>query len=356
MKKWIVLFLALAMLLSMAACGQAEPEVPEETEPTNPPTMAPAPVVNKVIHLLVPEAMTGWSAAAAANAKAKADTLNAEGNLTVNLQTYVTAEDQRKLLEDIAAQSPGDGSVGVALMPMGEEIAPALEKLLQANVAYALADTVPEGSGAASVANVQYDQLQLGAAAAAYLTEKGLTQKDKVVIIQGISDADARKTEGFKLYLQGKLEYNGKLIEKPWSSLKKIVYSDMQGTTQESAEAYFQTYMESKDHADTKYIAAWDDTYVLGVLEALEGANIDESIKKTFLDGKPVMTGLGASDAMYQQVITPNPSYASVASFEEIRTLVYSQNMLADALQAMADYFAGQVVVQDQLQPVGWAG
>ena len=166
--------------------------------------------------------------------------------------------------------------------------------------------------------------------------------------------ADDLRTQGFKQYLQGKLAYDGKLIEKSWSSVKNLVYSDMQGTTQESAETYFQTYMDSAEHAATRYIVAWDDTYALGVLEALEGANISESVKKTFLEGKPVMASVGGNEALSQVLSGTNPNYTNIASFEQIRSIQYSQNLLADALTAMCDYFAGQVVEQDQIQPIQW--
>ena len=340
MKKWIAMALALLMTLSLAACSFAapEPETEPTTEATTPPTMAPAPEVTKTIYVLQPE-----------NAQPVGTTIT---NVTVEVQTYADAAAQLALLEAIAAQGPHDGSVGVVLAPAGEEIAPALDTLLQANIAYALAESVPAGAGAASVANVQYDQMQIGAAMAAYMVEKGMTKSDKVMIIQGLSDAEDLRTQGFKQYLQGKLAYDGKFIEKSWSSLKNLVYSDMQGTTQESAETYFQTYMDSKDHAATKYIIAWEDTYVVGVLEALEGANISESVKKTFLDGKPVMAGVGGGEAMQQ--LLSGTGYTSIASFAQIRSIVYSPNLLADALQAMASYLDGQVVEQDQIQPIQW--
>ena len=344
MKKWIAIALALLMTLSLASCAMpaAEPETEPTTEATTPPTMAPAPVVNKTIYLLVPEA------------NAQAPTTTIPDGMELVMQTYADAAQQVALVEAIAAQAPHDGSVGVVLAPAGEELAPALASLVQANIAYALAEFVPEGAGAASVANVQYDQMQIGAAMAAYMVEKGATKSDKIMIIQGLSDADDLRTQGFKQYLQGKLAYDGKLIEKSWSSVKNLVYSDMQGTTQESAETYFQTYMDSAEHAATRYIVAWDDTYALGVLEALEGANISESVKKTFLEGKPVMASVGGNEALSQVLSGTNPNYTNIASFEQIRSIQYSQNLLADALTAMCDYFAGQVVEQDQIQPIQW--
>lgn len=371
MKRILALLLALVMMVSLMGCmiGKEQAE-----EPTQPPTQAPAEPVTKVIHVLLPADAQGWQAAAADGAKAEAEALQAEGVYDVNITTYSTAEEQIKLLGDIASQSPKDGTHGVVTMPVSvqapvtdqmdapdaetddtaAQMEAALAALVEANVSYALAGDIPEAAAAASVANVQYDQRQIGAAAAAYLVANGLTQKQNVVIIQGLSEEEAERTEGFKLYLQGKMEVDGQTIENTWTSLANIVYSDMQGATQDSAESYFDAYMEAEDHADTKYIAAWDDAYVLGVLEALEGETMESKIKQTFLEGKPFITCCGGSQAMLD-VLAGKSQYTNLSALGGIQTMVYSQDLLKTALEAMAAYFDGLVVEQDQTQAIVWA-
>ena len=371
MKRILAFVLVLAMMFGLMGCMIGKEEAAEEEPTTVPTTVPPTEPPRKVIHVLLPGDTEGWLAAAAAGARAEAEALQAAGNFDVNITVYTTAEEQIRLLEEIAAQSPKDGTHGVVMMPVPVQAAvtddqsaepvedptakleAALAALVEANVAYALADWVPEAASAASVANVCYDQRQIGAAAAAYLVEKGLTQKKRVVIIQGMSEEEAARTEGFKLYLQGKMEVNGKTIQKAWTSLSNIVYSDMQGTTKDSAETYFDTYMESKDHADTKYIAAWDDVYVLGVMEALEGETIASKIKKTFLKGKPVVASCGGSQVMLD-LLAGKSEYSNLKSFGGIQTMAYSQDLLKLALQAMAAYFGDTVVEQDQTQPITW--
>ena len=373
MKKILAMILVLAMIFGLMGCMIGKEAEPEATEP---PTQAPTEPVTKVIHVLLPTAAEGWEGAAGAKVQTAAEALQAEGTFDVRITAYTTPEEQIKLLEDIAAQSPRDGSQAVVTMPVSSvsadiaaetedaaEAAPvddtaqkleaALAALTEANVSYALAGRIPETAEAASVANVCYDQRSIGAAAAAYMTAQGLTQKQNVVIIQGLSQEEAERTEGFKLYLQGKLAVDGQTIETPWTSLENIIYSDMQGATQDSAEIYFDTYMDSKDHADTKYIAAWDDAYVLGVLEALEGETMDSKIKKTFLEGKPVITGFGGSQAMLD-VLSGNSQYTNLESFGGIQTMVCAQELMKLALEAMAAYLNGAVVEQDQTQPIIW--
>ena len=342
MRKIFALLLAVAMAAGLVACAQT----PEVTEPTVPATMAPPEPVKKSIHILVPEAL-------ASQAMELANILAAAGDFNGTTATYTTVEEQTQLLTDIVAQSKGDGADIVVTMPQSEDMDDVFAQLLEANVSYALADLIPDGAKAASVANIYYDQRQIGAAVAAYLTEKGMTQNDKVVILQGITEAEAQRTEGFQLYLQGKLTYNGAAIETPWESLDTIVYSDMQGTTQASAAAYFETYLSESEHVDTKYIAAWEDIYALGILDALEGENISSANKESFLEGNPILTGCGGNGAMLD-VLAGTSAYTTVASFEEIRTVLYSQDLLKIATQAMVDHLSGTVVEQDQPQPITW--
>lgn len=353
MKKGITMLLALVMALSLMACGQSqevEPEaVPEDTKP-----VAETEPVQQVIHVLLPEAAEGWKAAVAAQAMAEVEELQAEGMFKVETARYADAQQQSELLAKIAAASTGDGTQTVVTIPASQDMEAEFAQLLEANVSYALAGTIPAVAEAASVTNVCYDEQRIGAAVAAWLVEKGLTQNDKVVILQGFSEEEAQRTEGFRLYLQGKLAHEGTVIAEPWTSTDNLVYSDMQGETMESAAAYFATYMEDSDHAATRFIASWDDTYLLGALDALEGETIDASNKAKFLEGAPFIASCGGSQAMLD-VLTGNSQYSNVEALGGIQSVVYSADILQIAVQTMADYLAGRVVPQDNTQPVVWA-
>ena len=343
MRKIFAFLLVVVMAVGMAACAQT----PETAEPTVPVTMAPPEPVRKNVHILLPEAM-------ASQTMELANILASVGDFDGSTATYADAQEQTQLLTEIAAQSKGNGSDVVVTMPLTEDVDAVFAQLLEADVAYALADLIPADAKTASVANVYYDQHQIGAAVAAYLTEKGMTPNDKVVILQGVTKAEAQRTEGFQLYLQGKLTCDGAAVETPWESLDTIIYSDMQGTTQDSAKAYFETHLSEAEHADVKYIVAWDDAYALGVLDALEGENISTANKERFLGGSPILIGCGGNGAM-QDVLAGTSAYTSVASFGEIRTVLYSQDLLKIATQAMVDHLTGAVVEQDQPQPITWA-
>ena len=90
------------------------------------------------------------------------------------------------------------------------------------------------------------------------------------------------------------------------------------------------------------------------MLDALEGENISTANKERFLGGSPILIGCGGNGAM-QDVLAGTSAYTSVASFGEIRTVLYSQDLLKIATQAMVDHLTGAVVEQDQPQPITWA-
>lgn len=351
MKKILALLLAFVMVCSLAGCMRQEDE---QTQPTEPSVMAPPEPVKKTIHVLLPATVEGWEGAASQQALLAIDSMKAEGKFEIVTDVYGSYEQQTELLSQIAAQSTGDGSHAVVTMPISPEVDAVFADLLEANVAYALANFIPAGAEAASVTNVQYDQKAIGAAVAAYMVSQGLEEGDKVLILAGLSDEEAQRTEGFKLYLQGKIEHEGAPIAHSWSSLSSIVYSDMQGTTREDAENYFVSFMDSSANAKTKYIAAWDDAYVLGILDALEGDAIDADRKETFLERTPYLTGCGGSQVMLD-VLTGTPVYSSMDSFGGIQTVVLSTDLLKIAVETMAAHLDGTVVLQDNTQPIVWA-
>ena len=351
MKRWIACMLALILAVSMVACGQQEASAPTENTKPLPEPVVPA---QKVIHVLVPEAKEGWQAKAAAVAAEAAEAIKAEGKHDVVVSTYTDAKAQQKLLEDLAAKSIKDGSLGVVVMPAAGDMDTVFAKLLEANVSYAMADTIVDAAAAASVTNVICDQKAIGAATAALLVQNGLTEEENVVIVQGLSGEEALRTEGFRLYLQGKLAHDGVMIEAPWESLDNLVYSEMQGETVESAENYFTTYMEDSDHADAKFLVTWDDAYMLGILEALEGEKMDEDNKEEFLEGKPVMVSCGGSQALLD-IMAGKTQNASAASFGSLHTAVYPADLLKIAVEAMAANLNGEVVPHEIVKTIAWA-
>ena len=183
MKKLIALLLALVMVIGLVACGAEEAPVEEA-----PVEEAPVEEAKKTIYVLVPNPDHGWTGAIGVAAQEKVDALNAEGKYNVVMQTFATADDQIKQIEDIIANNPGDGSIGVAMLPAGNDVENAIQQLVDAKIPYTAADRIIPSVAPSAVSNVKYDNVEIGAAAASYLVANGLKEGDKVAVYYGAAD------------------------------------------------------------------------------------------------------------------------------------------------------------------------
>ena len=353
MKKLIALLLALALVIGLVACGNTPAETPDTNKPaaTEPAATEPAAAAKKTIYVLVPNPDHGWTGAIGVAAQEKTEALNAEGKYNVVMQTFATADDQIKQIEDIVANNPGDGSIGVAMLPAGNDVENAIQQLVDAGIPYTAADRIIPSVAPSAVSNVKYDNVEIGAAAASYLVANGLVEGDKVAVIEGDgSSADTDRTDGFNKYLLGEVAYQGKYIDTPWTSLDSVAYSGATGWNPANAQAWFETYLSNASNADTKYIASWDDGLSLGVLDALSGSAIDASTKEAFLANAPYMTGCGGPIAVYDILAGNYDTYPVAESFSALMSVTYPPAMIQVTIQAMVDYFDGAEVLQDNTQ------
>ena len=337
MKKIIALLMAMALVLGLAACGTTEAPVADDAKVT--------------IYVLTPSPDHGWTGAIGVAAQEKVAELNAEGKYEVIMQTFATADDQTKLIEDIIAKEHAEGTVGVAMLPAGNDVEGAIQQLIDAGIPYTAADRIIPGVADAAVSNVKYDNVEIGAAAAAWLVANGMQPGDKAYVVEGDgSSADTDRTKGFNDYLLGKVEYAGATIETPWENLDSVSYSGPTGWNPANAQTQFENYMSDAKNADTKYIASWDDGLSCGIFDALEGTAIDEATKAKFLEGAPFITGCGGAQAMYDVIGGDFSKYPAAEKFAGVMSVTYPPAMIQVTIQAMVDYFDGATVLQDNTQ------
>ena len=338
MKKIIALLMAMALVLGLAACGgTTEAPVTEDAKVT--------------IYVLTPSPDHGWTGAIGVAAQEKVEELNAAGKYNVIMQTFATADDQTKLIEDIIAKEHAEGTVGVAMLPAGNDVEGAIQQLIDAGIPYTAADRIIPGVADAAVSNVKYDNVEIGAAAAAWLVANGMKEGDMAIVIEGDgSSADTDRTKGFNDYLLGKVEYNGAFIETPWLELNSVKYSGPTGWNPANAQTWFESYMSNPVYAGTKYIASWDDGLSCGIFDALEGTAIDEATKAKFLEGAPFITGCGGAQAMYDVIGGDFSKYPAAEKFGGVMSVTYPPAMIQVTIQAMVDYFDGATVLQDNTQ------
>lgn len=329
MKKLFAILLATIMLLSVAALAEGQ-----------------------TIYVLTPNPDHGWTGAIGVFAQAKVDEVNAEGRYTAVLQTSGSAGEQIQQIEDIVANCTDASQIAVAILPQDPTVENAIQQLIDAGIAYSAADRIIESVAPAAVSNIKYDNIEIGAAAAAYLVANGMKEGDKCYVNEGDnSSAGTDRDDGFKQYLLGEVEYNGEKIAEPWSSLDSVTFSGVLGWSQSNCQQAFENYMADSANADTKYIAGWDDGYILGVLDALEGSAIDESTKEAFLANGPYMTGCGGAEAVYAIIRGDSSSYTEITpKFAGIMSVTYPPAMIQGTVDALIANFDGAEVVQDDVK------
>ena len=176
---------------------------------------------------------------------------------------------------------------------------------------------------------------------------------DKVYVYEGdTSSVTTLRDNGFVDYLTGAAEFDGAAIadDLKWSEedLASIVYSGAMNWSRSDTKTSFESLMGDASNADIKWFYAEDDELAMGILEALNGGGIDDSVKETFLGNAPAMTGCGGLDEYYE-VLRGN-SYADLAEkFSGLCSVTYSPAMIQTAIQDMVDYLNGETVEQDHV-------
>lgn len=367
MKKLLALLLALAMILSLAACGggstqsaesadnteTAEPaeggeETAEPAEGSEETAVAPE---GTHIYILTASEDHGWTGSVATFAKEKAQQVNDEGTFTAEVITAANAADQITKLEDIVAA--GEENIAIVIQPMDDTVSSAIQQAVDAGIPYVAFDRIIDTVAPSAVSNVKGDNTGIGAGSAAYFVSLGMKPGDKVYVMEGdTSSVTTLRNQGFEQYLLGNLEFDGALIDdaNKWTEadLASIQYSGAMNWSRSTAKETFETLMSDGSNADIKWIYAEDDELSMGVFEALSGSGIDDAAKAAFLGNAPAITGCGGLGEMYD-VIRGN-SYAEIASqFSGVCSVTYSPAMIQTAIQDMVDFLNGQAVEQDHV-------
>ena len=303
------------------------------------------------IYVLTASEDHGWTGSVATFAKEKAEEVNAEGTYSAEVITAASAQDQITQIEDILA---GDTSnIAIVVMPLDDTVQSAIQQIVDAEVPYVAFDRIIDAVSSTAVSNVKGDNSGIGAGSAAYFVSLGMKPGDKVYVYEGdTSSVTTLRDNGFVDYLTGAAEFDGAAIadDLKWSEedLASIVYSGAMNWSRSDTKTSFESLMGDASNADIKWFYAEDDELAMGILEALNGGGIDDSVKETFLGNAPAMTGCGGLDEYYE-VLRGN-SYADLAEkFSGLCSVTYSPAMIQTAIQDMVDYLNGETVEQDHV-------
>ena len=303
------------------------------------------------IYVLTASEDHGWTGSVATFAKEKAEEVNADGTYSAEVITAASAQDQITQIEDILA---GDTSnIAIVVMPLDDTVQSAIQQIVDAEVPYVAFDRIIDAVSSTAVSNVKGDNSGIGAGSAAYFVSLGMKPGDKVYVYEGdTSSVTTLRDNGFVDYLTGAVEFGGEAIpdDLKWSEddLAAITYSGAMNWSRSDTKTSFESLMGDASNADIKWFYAEDDELAMGILEALNGGGIDDSVKETFLGNAPAMTGCGGLDEYYE-VLRGN-SYADLAEkFSGLCSVTYSPAMIQTAIQDMVDYLNGETVEQDHV-------
>ena len=303
------------------------------------------------IYVLTAPEDHGWTGSVATFAKEKIEEVNAEGTYTAELITCQDAATQTANIEDILAK--GEDNIAFVIQPIDDTVQSAIQQIVDAEVPYVAFDRIIGDIADTAVSNVKGDNEGIGAACAAYFVSLGMAPGDAVYVYEGdTSSVTTLRDEGFTKYITGELEFEGETIadDAKWTEdqLDSITYSGAMNWSRSDTKTSFESLMGDAANAEIKWFYSEDDELAMGILEALNGGGIDDSVKEAFLGNAPAMTGCGGLDEYYE-VLRGNSYEDLAASFSGLCSVTYSPAMIQTAVQDMVDYLNGEEVEQDHV-------
>lgn len=176
---------------------------------------------------------------------------------------------------------------------------------------------------------------------------------EKVYVYQGdTSSVSKLRDQGFTDYLTGKASYEGKTIADgdKWTEdqLASISFSGAMSWSRSNTKTAFESLMGDSSNADIKWFYAEDDELAMGILEALQGGGIEDATKTAFLANKPVITGCGGLDELYE-ILRGNTYQDLYKQLGGFISVTYSPSMIQTTIQDMVDHLDGKTVPQDHV-------
>lgn len=335
MKKILAVMISAIMLFGLVGCGKSETTVTE----------------GKHIYVLTAAEDHGWTGSVASFAKEKVEEINKDGNYSAEVITSGNANEQIVKIEDIVAK--GEKNAVVVIQPIDDTVQSAIQELIDAEIPYVAFDRIIDAVSSEAISNVKGDNEGIGASAAEYFVSMGLKPGDKVYVYEGdTSSVTSLRNQGFTNYLTGKTDVNGEKIEDDlkWTDddLNSIVYSGSMSWSRSNTKEAYESLMGNDANADIKWFYSEDDELTMGIIEALNGGGISDSTKNEIYATKPVITGCGGLDELYD-ILRGNTYQNIVDNLGGLMSVTYSPAMIQTAIQDMVDYLEGKDVNQDHV-------
>lgn len=304
------------------------------------------------IAILVPAADHGWMGAVLGYATEWAAEINAEGTYSAAVVTATSREPQMEQIEDIAAARTYKA---VVILSIDSSVETSLRILAEADIPFIMVDRIIDGVADDAVATVRGNDYQIGYLTGERFIEQGLVIGDNVLIIPGDnSNVSLTRTEGFYAALE---ELKGITPDNTTFTQLNPTYWARVIANREFADFINRT----DDFADYDFIFTHDDEIAMGVIEALDGTEIDSTKKELFFGNgdEVVIASCGGLNEVYE--ILRGTSYADIyTNLKDLFDVTYPSSMIINALDMMVAHLDGEttddVVIHSAIVDAGNVG
>ena len=313
------------------------------------------------VYVFGPTPDHGWTGSAARFAEEKIAQLNAAGGkYTYVFRAAGSPDAQIQQIEAMLAESKKPA--GVVIQASDNMVQAAVERIAQANIPLILFDRLLDKTSPLikekMLVAMSADNYAIGAGAAYYMVEKGLTPGEAIWELPGDNSAvSVERGTGFREFLTGARPFNDDqgrshtiAANKQWTDAQirsAITSSQVANWSRDNAKTYFESYIAGKTpHTMAKWLWTMDDEFVMGILELLqtpakaaENALFESTVK--------VITGCGGLTALYD-VMGRTKATAGNQLYQADGVVIMSPTcrpgFFVDAIQIMEDALNGKDV------------
>ena len=325
MKKVFAIILALALVLSMVACGAKKSNAVD-------------------IAVLVPNADHGWTGAVMTYAEEYVAQLNEAGKYSATVITSTDAANQISQIEDLIENKTAKN---VVILPQDNTVEASMKKLAGSGIPFVMFDRIIDSVSADAVASVKGDNNGIGAETAKRFIANGMQPGDKILIIPGDnSSVPGMRNDGFKAVL----------AENGWTQeqIDAIESTDYTGWSRSKGKELFTAWLDAhtvEEITACKWFFTHDDEIAMGILEALKSSEIDAEKKEAFYAAQPHIGTSSGLNEIYSVLkgIHQKDYTAEVAQLGDLFSVTYDPAMIQTAIQDMIDSLEGKEVPQDHV-------
>ncbi|MDR0690198.1 MAG: substrate-binding domain-containing protein [Spirochaetaceae bacterium] len=311
------------------------------------------------VYVFGPTPDHGWTGSAARFAEEKIAQLNGSGGkYTYVFRAAGSPDAQIQQIEAMLAESKKPA--GVVIQASDNMVQAAVERIAQANIPLILFDRLLDGTSPLirekMLIAMSADNYAIGAGAAYYMVEKGLTPGEAIWELPGDNSAvSVERATGFREFLTGTRPFNDDqgqshtiAANKRWTDAQirsAITSSQVANWSRDNAKTYFESYITGKTpQTMAKWLWTMDDEFVMGILELLqtpakaaENALFESTVK--------VITGCGGLTALYD-VMGRTKAAAGNQLYQADGVAIMSPTcrpgFFVDAIQMMEDALNGK--------------